>query len=174
MGLWLVAWLGSVSRGTTWPERRCKPRGFPFPPGGLRAEAPDVAALGRQRSFNRRPGTHVSRAPLLFKAPTQGQPWAHIGGGDSRGGRGRDRAHVGSAGRGLNQVTQCTGLESISGTQCGDSSVWKRNSLPWREGRGISTASGRVGLGEGYGKGVSLQQRGWEQFLLAKHDRVFW
>lgn len=49
-----VAWGRGVAlqrvQGTTWPVKRCKPRGFPFPPG-LQAEAPDVAALGRQRRF---------------------------------------------------------------------------------------------------------------------------
>lgn len=103
-------------RGTAWPERRCKPRGFPFPLG-LEAEAPDVAALGRQRRFNPRPGIHVSRAPLLLKAPTQGQPWVCIGGGDPGGVEAGTRDHVHWAGWGLNQVTQCTRLESISGIQ---------------------------------------------------------
>lgn len=79
-----------------------------------------MAALGRQRSFNPRLGTHVSRAPMLLKAPTQGQPWMHVGGGTPGGGRGRDRGHVGSAGQRLNQVTQCTRLESISGIQHGE------------------------------------------------------
>lgn len=76
-----------------------------------------MTALGRQRSFNPRPGIHVSRSPLVLKAPTQGQPWVCIGGGDSRGGRGWDRNHVPAVGWGLNQVTQCTRLESISGIQ---------------------------------------------------------
>lgn len=107
-----VAWQGCAA----WPGRRCKPRGSPFPLG-LEAEAPDVAALGRQRSFNPRPGIHVSRAPLLPKAPTQGQPWACIGGGDSRGVGAGTRDLVRSAGPGLHQVTQCTRLESISGVQ---------------------------------------------------------
>lgn len=93
-----VACLGSVSGVGGTPRGRrggANPRGFPFPPG-LQAEAPDVAALGRQRSFNRRPGTHVSRAPLLLKAPTQGQPWARIGGETPR--RGGSRPGQGSRG----------------------------------------------------------------------------
>lgn len=162
-GLWHgVAWPGMVwrgmalqrVRGTTWPERRCKPRGFPFPLG-LQAEAPDVAALERQRSFNPRPGIHVSHAPLLLKAPTQGQPWVCIGGGGTPGGvEARTRDHVHSVGRGLNQVTQCTRLESISGIQrrAGGEVEMKQ---PAMRKRGISTASGCQGLGLGKGAACS-------------------
>lgn len=89
-----VAWLCSVSGGTTWAEGRREPRGFPFPPGP-RAEAADVGALGRQRSFNPRSGTHVSRAPPASQGSharaALGAHWR----GDPRGGRGRDRRHVG-------------------------------------------------------------------------------
>lgn len=76
-----------------------------------------MAALGRQRSFNPRPGIHVSRAPLLLKAPTQGQPWVCFGGGTPGGVEAGTRDHVPSVGPGLHQVTQCTRLESISGIQ---------------------------------------------------------
>lgn len=79
-----VAWLCSVSGGPRGWRGGANPEDSHFLPG-LQAEAPDVAALGRQRSFNPRLGTHVNRAPLLLKAPTQGQPWVHTGGGTPRG-----------------------------------------------------------------------------------------
>jgi len=95
-----VAWLCSVSGGPRAQRGGANPEDS-HSLSGLQAEAPDVAALGRQRSFNPRPGTRVSRAPLLLKAPTQGQPWERIGTHwGSRGCGGQDRGHVGSSGPG--------------------------------------------------------------------------
>lgn len=110
-------------RGTTWPQRRCKRRGFPMPPG-LGAEAPDVAALGRQSSFNPRAGIHVSRAPLALRAPTQGQPWVRLLGG-APGGSGPGRGITCAPRTGFNQLTQCARLESISASSEGRGKRWK-------------------------------------------------
>lgn len=85
--------------------------------------------------------------PCFLRLPRKGSPGcALVGGGTPGGVEARTRDHVHSVGRGLNQVTQCTRLESISGIQrrAGGEVEMKQ---PAMRKRGISTASGCQGLG---------------------------
>lgn len=108
-----------------------------------------MAALGRQSSFNPRAGIHVSRAPLALRAPTQGQPWVRVLGG-APGGSGPGQGITCAPRTGLNRVTQCTRLESISGVQRREGEEVEMKQ-PVVEKRGISTAGACKGLGLGKG-----------------------
>lgn len=119
-----------------------------------------MAALGRQRSFNPRLVTHVSRAPLLLKAPTQGQPWMHVGEGTPGGVEAGTEVTWAQRDKGLTRLHNALVWRALVASSTGRG--W--HEIAFREGKEISTAAGCV-AGLGVEKGNSLQHHSWEQFL---------
>lgn len=117
---WMACGGGGVAVLRVWGPhgrgRESQPWGFPFP-AQLGVEAPDVAALERQRRFNPGLGTHVSYPPCFLRLPRKGSPGPVLVGGAGWD-RGWNRRHVGLARQGLNQVTQCTWrLQDLGGAE---------------------------------------------------------